>query len=571
MIDMLDSCNYFIKEERSSHCEFKEVLIIQHLLELQKKKWKISKNNLYDEVETYHLLYEDTSRALFLPRCKKESFSLQRYKEEIDKDFKRITIFLSTHSDLQSSEGDAEQDADKETAGNDEDEKPSKCVKIDYDSDDGHFLINDDPLGKYSTLSTSSTSQESTSTTKPDATESNSKASSSASVTTCIDLTLPPPTMQMDLDAQLASHLQAMYDQQQDYSCDPNTCISSTGKDKPLDVTELDNECSVVKALAVKIEKPGQLFIVVRRGSRLLWRRINSVAMALEFFTLYLPDMGSAMFPGGSPVDSILNVQNSSFLTCGQIVVSSLSQGRPPRFLDESVFNLMVNLDLRPNEIDESKHLTESDKASLKFVQDNLTSNTDMIIENGYTGVIDEEHNPESCKNLFVKSSQSKEVDANFVFSILRPIYSQEGSSRKKVEESVMDFFQDSLFMLGDETNIPGYTEAIACNDGSESKAEDLNADQQSEQFQSPDLSLSGILGWLTGQKHVPIGEELFKVSVHFNHDCMINNPKHRICFPIVGACAREITLPMAHLKTTDEFKEVFLVAICKGQSFGKA
>ena len=206
----------------------------------------------------------------------------------------------------------------------------------------------------------------------------------------------------MDLDAQLASHLQAMYDQQQEDSPDPNTCISSTGKDKALDVTKLDNECLVVKALAEKIEKSGQLFIVVRRGCQLsrvidVWKRalkkdpscenkrvmvsfcgeegIDSGAMALEFFTSYLPDIGSAMFPGGSPVDSILNVQNSSFLTCGQIVASSLAQGGPPpRFLDESVFNLMVNLDLRPNEIDPSKHLKESDKAFLKSVEDNLTS-----------------------------------------------------------------------------------------------------------------------------------------------------------------------------------------------------
>lgn len=134
-----------------------------------------------------------------------------------------------------------------------------------------------------------------------------------------------------------------------------------------------------------------------------------------------------------------------------------------------------------------------------------------------------------------------------------------------------MDFFQDFLFILEDEKNIPGYTEAISWNDGIEPGAEVSNADQQSEQFQSPDLSPPGILGWLTGQKHVPIGEEALEVLVHFNLDCTVKNPSHRICFPVVGTCAREITLPVSHMKTTEEFKEVFLLPFCKGQSFDKA
>jgi hypothetical protein len=180
------------------------------------------------------------------------------------------------------------------------------------------------------------------------------------------------------------------------------------------------------------------------------------------------------------------------------------------------------------------------------------------------------QNHPESCRTLFVKCSQPSKVDANFLFSILDPIYTLAGSSRRKVEESIMDFFQDFLFKLEDEKNILGYTEAVAWNESRESAAEVSNADQPTEQFQSQDLTPAGILGWLTGQKHIPLGEKPLKVSVNFNHDCRVNNPNHRICFPVVGACAREITLPVTHMNTTEDFNEVFLLAFCKGQSFGQ-
>ena len=47
-----------------------------------------------------------------------------------------------------------------------------------------------------------------------------------------------------------------------------------------------------------------------------------------------------------------------------------------------------------------------------------------------------------------------KDVDANYVFSLMKPCYSVEGSTRKEVEESVMDSFQDFLISLEDEQKI---------------------------------------------------------------------------------------------------------------------
>lgn len=69
-----------------------------------------------------------------------------------------------------------------------------------------------------------------------------------------------------------------------------------------------------------------------------------------------------------------------------------------------------------------------------------------------FLGTIIQSH-PEACKALFVKDvhNDDDQVDANFLFSSLRPSYSPKGSSRGTTEESMMDFFQDFLFNLEDE------------------------------------------------------------------------------------------------------------------------
>jgi len=81
---------------------------------------------------------------------------------------------------------------------------------------------------------------------------------------------------------------------------------------------------------------------------------------------------------------------------------------------------------------------------------------------------------------------------------------------------------------------------------------------------------VAGVMGWLTGQKHKPIDNQKFKVTVYFNHDCFKYNPSHKICFPTVGACGKEITIPVTHMSSLDEFKELFILAFCKGQAFAK-
>ena len=65
-------------------------------------KWKAYCKDLYSEDAEYVLLLEDFSASIFQPGTNyKEFFSLSRYKEEMGKDYKRITLYLSTKSDYE--------------------------------------------------------------------------------------------------------------------------------------------------------------------------------------------------------------------------------------------------------------------------------------------------------------------------------------------------------------------------------------------------------------------------------------------------------------------------------------
>ena len=71
--------------------------------------------------------------------------------------------------------------------------------------------------------------------------------------------------------------------------------------------------------------------------------------------------------------------------------------------------------------------------------------------------------NADLCKPLFVNDTKANIVDANYIVSVLKPFYSQEGTSRRITEQAVIDNFQDFLMRLEDE-NISGYSEMLALN-----------------------------------------------------------------------------------------------------------
>ena len=200
---------------------------------------------------------------------------------------------------------------------------------------------------------------------------------------------------------------------------------------------------------------------------------IDSGAMSLEFLANLIADMGRIFFPDGAPVDSMYNVHNKRFQVCGQIVAVSLAQGgQPPDFMDASVYQLLLNPDINLNSLDSNIHFTPKDKTLLKCVSECGVFDdalTDTILENGYTGKIDALHkedivetikinritkrlcyigqfseglklfnayevikrNSDICKSVFIIGA-TEEVNANYVFSLVKPSYSIEGSNRRQ-------------------------------------------------------------------------------------------------------------------------------------------
>lgn len=95
-------------------------------------------------------------------------------------------------------------------------------------------------------------------------------------------------------------------------------------------------------------------------------------------------------------------------------------------------------------------------------------------------------HSPAACKPLFVKSLIN-DVDANYLTEVLRPQQSPEGSSRRFIEEKIVDHFQDFLLSLADY-NITGYS----------AQPQDMGESFSAKISHSPDLTGLGVMGWLS-------------------------------------------------------------------------
>ncbi|XP_063755773.1 uncharacterized protein LOC134875229 [Eleginops maclovinus] len=149
------------------------------------------------------------------------------------------------------------------------------------------------------------------------------------------------------------------------------------------------------------------------------------------------------------------------------------------------------------------------------------------------------------CQPLFVPGVEVK-ADADFVFAVCHPEFSEKGSNQEQVEVSVMNHLQDFL--------------------------QELEACEHPEVGDYPGhLSPSTFLQWLTGQGHIPVLPEEkinFRVCVQFNHTCNIQYGVHTVCYPTVAACSNTIRLPVKHMQTYTEFKQVVIEAFHLGQAF---
>ena len=580
------------------------------LLQKALDKWKAYFSNCYDNQEDYVLLLEDYKEAMFLPGSTKEFFTLDRYREELGKDFKRITLFLCTLSDFRMSEGGVTGDGEK-----------SKGQLWDEFID---FPDAVDPV-------------------ESDANNLPASSKNDDKVVVNVDVQdqdhghgiaggLQSQELQIQDDFEIAQAIQASLDNGMQGSNLEEIPVKEAGDN----LITYSDYTSVVQSLEKNVITSEQFFLVVRRGIPFqraisLWQResklksptnlvrvkylgedgIDSGALAREFFSDTITQIGSILFPGGTPVESTLFVRNETFRTAGEIVATSLAQnGPPPNFLDAVAFDSLINLDMDIRALSPDKHLTSEEKKLFDAIRQDVGKHQDYIIEHGYTGVINEEHiddilgsvlvsiwhkrvlclkefrqgmdlyglasilshSPDACKPLFVKGHIS-DVDANYLAGALNPQYSPEGSSKRLMEEKVVDHFQDFLLSLEDE-NIAGYSAPIAWNYAEDSQLQDRaefpGESSEIEKFHSPELTSSGVMGWLTGQRHREMNGKKVQITVNFDHDCKIRAPNHTVCFPYVGACGMEITLPIAHMSNYEDFRHVFMLAYCKGQAFAK-
>ena len=337
---------------------------------------------------------------------------------------------------------------------------------------------------------------------------------------------------------------------------------------------------------------------------------IDDGALAKEFFTDAVAQIGETLFPSGTHFDSTLHVQNGNFRASGEIIATSLAQGGPPPcFLEGCTFEALVNPNLDLLTLHPKDHLTTQEQELIESIRTDVKQHTDAILEHGYTGRIDEDHvhdivrsitvslvckrilylkefrkglelygllqilerSPKACRPLFVSGLQDK-VDAAYLFSLLCPQFSPKQTARRAVEEQMMDDFQDLLLDMEQGKFAPVSYVQEDKEPGNEGyKVEEARSLTDLELFGKVELTPTGVMGCLTGQKHRAVNEDKIKIMACFNHDCISRNPKHSICFPVVRSCRRERIFPVAHMKGYDEFKNTFCLAFSRGQAFGNA
>ena len=343
-----------------------------------------------------------------------------------------------------------------------------------------------------------------------------------------------------------------------------------------------------LKNLALKVDTTDQFLIVTRRRAsldgRLALRKRESLksspskklmvhysgekgiddgAIHMKFLTHIMSDIKSTVFPTGTPCDSMLDVHSSNLFACGQIAaVSLVNGGSVLNLFHENIFNLMVtknNTDLlKSTELE--KYFVPNEHECFSQIKANPIEHSDFILENGYTGVINDENvdnilgaimvsissrrilylneilrglelfgiketlleNKTMLASLFINSFDTA-VNANYVFSLVEPSFSEEGSFRNSVEEKMFDHLQDFLIMMKDE-NISCVTESLAYDTDNETSTKESEAK----------INPAGFLKWATGQNHKPLSIGNFNISVKFNHDCFTKNPLHKYVFQLL-------------------------------------
>ena len=465
--------------------------------------------DFWKDTTSFVLCYEDGSQAQFLPGTS-NFFELTKYKEELGKDFKRITLFVCTEIEYNHAEkyfmyGESESESDSEEDKNDNSSSSVGCIGSLNENPFDNSLSELDYLGDFNNPSSPSpsTSVEVTSDLGKDAHNESGGRSASCTATS----TSSCNTVFASCTATPTTTIHTM---------DPQGISNGTVTDNtdPQDETN-DTLEDIYRNLNSKVNNEGNtFFIVARRMAPLsrtlaLWERqskknpvtqvvqvhysgedgIDSGAIAKEFFRTTLDDIGSDMFPSGSPVDFMFHVQNGHFRICGEMVAASLAQGGPvPQFLDQAAYDSMVS-DIPDFENIDDSNLTRAEQETLAAIAKDPLDKAALIYENGYLGTIKQENleailkcvkaslvsrrqlymkqfmkgldsyglediikqNPKVSEAMFVIGRAAFTLpDANYLFSLMVPTYSEKGSTKQALEVKVMDHLQDLLIKIED-------------------------------------------------------------------------------------------------------------------------
>ncbi|CAL8242069.1 unnamed protein product [Merluccius merluccius] len=323
---------------------------------------------------------------------------------------------------------------------------------------------------------------------------------------------------------------------------------------------------------------------------------VDTGALSKEFLTEMLAEIENRLFVGGSdkkgknPAYCLNSLDSNYFRSAGEVMAASLAQGGPcPNLMREWCFRYLCSGDT------DSIQVSASDVTDFELLQlieringasnDNISDLVDDIVTCGYTGIVSMEKrdimirtvvlhstmrvipmldqlrkglqlydlpkiiktHQDLCLPLFVPG-EDDEADAAFLLESSRPVFSEIGSAKHQKEVNIMNFLQDYLQETED----------------SEQEGPSNNS------VTAEGLTVGRIMQWMTGQRHRPVlpsEKKDFVINMKFHHDC---DTQHTVCFPTVSACSRTVTFPSAHLKTYNEFKNIFTLAICHGQSFDR-
>ncbi|XP_051997737.1 uncharacterized protein LOC127654573 [Xyrauchen texanus] len=341
---------------------------------------------------------------------------------------------------------------------------------------------------------------------------------------------------------------------------------------------------------------------------------IDTGALSKEFLTEMMHGIERRLFEGSgkkgkSLVYSICDLENGFYRTAGEIFSVSLAQGGPaPCFFRNWCYQFLTTGDF------DDLQLTKDDLDDLEYAlliervesATDLTQFTDEIVSCGYTGLLKLDQKDSIiraivlhatmrltpmlqqirngmkvynlldvigkhqtlCSNLFVPKEDDDRPDADYIMSILVPELSEKGSPRQARENAIINFLQDFL----QDLEITGQNEdQQMCEPLTQEEL--LSQEGHWNQQTHVSLSVPTVMQWLTGQRHKPLlpSERAdFKINLRFEHHCNEKMPGHQICFPLVSACTNTITIPVEHMKTYKEFRDILTVAIRMGRDFGR-